>query len=275
MALIELCADKGSPGVTTTALALAEMWPGAVSLVEADPSGGDLALRLTDGRGRFDLADQPSLLTFAAAARRQPLPDLVWRHCQTTSAGIRVLRGLTSAEQAGGLERLWPRIAETLAATGGGDVLADLGRLQPGGPALPVAAAADVVVVVAHASAEGLVHLRERAYGLLPAAARLAAVLVASDRYGHEAVRSAAELLDRDGLPATVVGFIAIDARAVSAMQGGVVSSTLDRSMLLRTAAQVAQALRSCLNTPAQPRRQDISVTGHAGVAGLAYERRR
>jgi len=69
MALIALCADKGSPGVTTAALALAVTWPCPVAVAEVDPSGGDLALGLTDGRGQFELVEQPNLLTFAAAAR--------------------------------------------------------------------------------------------------------------------------------------------------------------------------------------------------------------
>jgi len=42
MALIAIAADKGSPGVTTTSVALAAVWPRPVLLAECDPSGGDL-----------------------------------------------------------------------------------------------------------------------------------------------------------------------------------------------------------------------------------------
>jgi hypothetical protein len=42
MALIALAADKGSPGVTTAAVALAAVWPRRVRLAETDPAGGDL-----------------------------------------------------------------------------------------------------------------------------------------------------------------------------------------------------------------------------------------
>ena len=44
--LIALCSDKGSPGVTTTALALGSAWVTPVVVVEADLAGGDLAIRL-------------------------------------------------------------------------------------------------------------------------------------------------------------------------------------------------------------------------------------
>ena len=40
MAVIALASASGSPGVTTTALGLAMLWPRPVLLVEADPTGG-------------------------------------------------------------------------------------------------------------------------------------------------------------------------------------------------------------------------------------------
>ncbi len=40
MAVIALCSASGSPGVTTTSLGLALLWPRPVLLVEADPTGG-------------------------------------------------------------------------------------------------------------------------------------------------------------------------------------------------------------------------------------------
>jgi len=267
MSLIAVCADKGSPGVTTTALALAAVWPSPVGLVEADPSGSDLAVRLTDGRGVLDLVDQPNLLTFAAAARSRPAADLLWQHCQDTSGGLPVLRGLTSAEQAAGLLRLWPLLAEALAGTGGGDVIADLGRLLPGSAAVPVAAAADVVVVVAAGTTEGLVHLRERAHGLVAVTRQVAVVLVASDRYGHAAVDAAAQMLDRDGLPVPVAGFLAMDLKAVAALQRGERSGRVGLSMLVRSAGQVAVALRSRLPAAAMPGHQPGTPAPVDGVA--------
>ena len=44
MAVIALASASGSPGVTTTALGLALLWPRPVLLVEADPTGGSGAV---------------------------------------------------------------------------------------------------------------------------------------------------------------------------------------------------------------------------------------
>ncbi|HEY9562625.1 MAG TPA: hypothetical protein VIR30_02545, partial [Nocardioides sp.] len=40
MAVIALCSASGSPGVTTTALGMALLWPRPVLLIEADATGG-------------------------------------------------------------------------------------------------------------------------------------------------------------------------------------------------------------------------------------------
>ena len=44
--IIGVCSNKGAPGVTTLATALALTWPGDTVLLEADPSGADLPFRL-------------------------------------------------------------------------------------------------------------------------------------------------------------------------------------------------------------------------------------
>src|SRR5215217_7772269 len=66
--LIAIASMKGSPGATSTSLALAAMWPRPVVLVEADPSGGDLAYRCKAAYGGLPYTDR-SVLTLAAAMR--------------------------------------------------------------------------------------------------------------------------------------------------------------------------------------------------------------
>jgi len=85
MALIAVAADKGAPGVTTTALALAAVWPRPVLLAECDPAGGDLVYRLpaADG-GRLD--QRRGLLSLAVAARRGLQPHQAWEHTQKLNA---------------------------------------------------------------------------------------------------------------------------------------------------------------------------------------------
>ena len=77
MALIAVAADKGAPGVTTTALALAAVWPRPVLLAECDPAGGDLVYRFP--------AAAVSASTRAAGCSASPWPLAV--ACSRTRAG--------------------------------------------------------------------------------------------------------------------------------------------------------------------------------------------
>jgi hypothetical protein len=76
--LIGLCSLKSSPGVTTTALALAECWPAsslAPTVVELDVRGGDIAWR-------YGLTADPGLRSLAAASRLRPDPSVLAAHAQ-------------------------------------------------------------------------------------------------------------------------------------------------------------------------------------------------
>ena len=132
MALIAVAADKGSPGVTTTAVALAAIWPRPVLLAECDPAGGDLVYRLPGQDGQR-LDPHRGLLSLAVAARRGPQTHQVWPHVQKLRGGLDVLTGVTSAEQGAGLDGLWGSVGAALAGLPEADVIADCGRLGPGG----------------------------------------------------------------------------------------------------------------------------------------------
>src|SRR5690349_3382080 len=119
--LIVVCSAKGSPGVTSVALSLTATWPGVTPvLIEADPSGGDLAYRCRHRDGGL-LASTPSIVSLAAASRGAatsadgPLAKLA-DHTQDLACGVRVVPGLVGPSQARGLDRLWPNIARTATA---------------------------------------------------------------------------------------------------------------------------------------------------------------
>ena len=161
MALIAVAADKGAPGVTTTALALAAVWPRPVLLAECDPAGGDLVYRLpaADG-GRLD--QRRGLLSLAVAARRGLQPHQAWEHTQKLNGGLDILTGVTNAEQGAGLNLLWGPVGRVLAASSQADVIADCGRLGVDGPLYDLLAEAAVVVLVTRASLGEVVRLRDR-----------------------------------------------------------------------------------------------------------------
>jgi hypothetical protein len=249
MTLIALFSDKGSPGVTTAALALASVWPRRVAVIELDGAGGDIALRLTDSAGRPVVAPEPSILTLAADARRAPTPDgsLLWSHSQPipTAPEAFVVQGLSAPEQAAGMGELWPHVVSAAADAAGGDVLADLGRVADAGPAKLAAARADVLIGVARAEPATMLRLRDRMRHVLaslppPPARRAYVILVADDRRVDEAVRTMTRVLQDGVVPAQVAGAMVTDPAAVDALHQGRTGPRLDRSLLLRSARAVA-----------------------------------
>ncbi|MFC4951039.1 hypothetical protein [Pseudonocardia sp. GCM10023141] len=121
--LVGLVSAKGSPGVTTSALALASVWPRAVLLLDADPFGGDVRAGLAGGEwpGSAGLAeavaDLRSVGIDEALSRRahQPAP---W--------APPVLAGLGCVGQAATLP--WTDIGNELRRLRAADVVADCGR---------------------------------------------------------------------------------------------------------------------------------------------------
>ena len=163
MSVVTLASIKGSPGVTTAALALAAAWPSGrrVLLVEADPFGGDLAPR----HGSTITHGLPSLF---AAARRSLAPEAVWDHVDHLPGGLPVLFGLSGVQGATANEKAWPVVA---AALGGldADVVVDAGRLLPNfaGGTREILEHSDALVVVCDPTLEGIVHLRAALPALL------------------------------------------------------------------------------------------------------------
>ena len=87
MALIAVAADKGAPGVTTTAISLAAVWPRRVVLAELDPFGGDVAYRLRGPRG-VPLSPETGVLSLALAVRRGAAPEAIFEHVQQLDGGL-------------------------------------------------------------------------------------------------------------------------------------------------------------------------------------------
>src|ERR1700735_2175898 len=128
MALIAVAADKGSPGVTTAAIALAAVWPRPVLRAEGAAGGGRRGSRLPGAEGE-PLDPRRGLLSLAVAARRGLQPHQVWEHSQKLHGGLDILAGVSGAEQGVGLDLLWGPVGRVLAGVPQADVIADCGRL--------------------------------------------------------------------------------------------------------------------------------------------------
>ncbi len=242
--LIAVAADKGAPGVTTTAVALAAVWPRPVLLAECDPAGGDLVYRLP-GEGGDRLDPRRGLLSLAVAARRDLQPSELWAHAQKLRGGLDVLLGVTSAEQGAGLEPLWGPVGSVLAGLPQADVIADCGRLGPDGAYYDLLAHAAAVVLVTRPSLGEVVRLRDRAAAVSLAArqrggqdARVGVLVVADHRVFSRALAEVGQVLGA----VSMLGGIAFEPRSAELLRGEW-GGRLDKSLLIRTAREVAGQL--------------------------------
>ena len=247
--LVALASVKGAPGVTSAALALAGVWPRAVVLLEADPTGGDLAYRCSSALGGSVSANK-GVVTLAATVRGGvPATDAVLTHSQLLTGGVRLVQGVRSSGQARGLAGLWPRLAEACAASEV-DVILDLGRLDPTSQTLPLAWAADTVLLVAAASLESVMHLQESLPELLSAlnqrgAVPVRAVLVGPDPSAEQDCADLDDLFSQTARALLPTVALAHDPRALARLEGGEdPAGRLGRSLLLRRARLIAQTLR-------------------------------
>ncbi|WP_433176105.1 hypothetical protein [Actinoallomurus sp. CA-150999] len=273
MALIVLAADKGAPGVTTAAVAIAAVWPRPVLLAECDQAGGDLVYRLPGEDGGM-LNPARGMLSLAATARRGLRAEQIWEHTQRLVGGLDVLAGLTNAEQAQGLTWLWGPLGrafadltvpgfpgdvrDTAPPVNGGppattvpapavDVVADCGRLGAGSAMTDLLREASTIVLFTRATLEHVAHLRERINSLASelgghAAPPIGVVVVADPREYRTSLTEVGRIISNAKLPASVLGGFALDPKGAEMLRGRW-GGRLDRSLLIRSARQIAGGL--------------------------------
>ena len=241
--LLAVCADRGSPGSTTTALALAAARGLPAVVVEADPYGGDLALRVRPD-GKHPLPSTPTVLGIGAgrsarkSGRQGPIgmPEQqpgtrhldLWREgSHQLSSLVRVVPGFVNAEQ--GTSLVWPVLAAALEAQTV-PAFADLGRIHIGSPSMPIAAAADALITLCRGDMASVHHMTERLELLVTAIAEtkrrppvVLPVVVAARKHGDRLATAVAEVLANSAAAPAVrgVGWLAWDPSAVSQLEDG------------------------------------------------------
>jgi hypothetical protein len=255
MALIAFAADKGAPGVTTTAMALTSVWPRPILLAECDPSGGDLVYRFTAvGGGHLD--PRRGVLSLGIAARRGMPPQQAWEHVQKMQGGIDLLAGVTNSEQGAGLNSLWGSIGRLLAGLPQADVIADCGRIGVDGPVYDLLAEAVMVVLVSRAGVADVIRLRDRAAALAAAlehrrrGTRIGVLVVADSKRASAALGEVQHVLDQAKVPAKVIGGLPDDPRSAQMFRDGQMGK-LAKTPLVRSARGLAKQLVGGL--PGQP----------------------
>jgi hypothetical protein len=232
MSVIALASVKQAPGVTTTAVALAAAWGRDAIVVEADPSGGDIAARI-----RLPL--EPGLLTLAASGRHPGARLDLARHTQPLPAGGSVVVAPAAPELAtSALMTVASRLPAAFAEQRG---IIDCGRLPPAAMS-PSAAGADLLLLLAEPTVAAVEHLRCRVASIGDASqARMAVLLVGDRPYGPADVEAAL------GVP--VLGVVAVDPRGVAAIHAG---PGARRSLLVRSARSILDAIDSVIGDQPQ-----------------------
>ncbi|GAB7190325.1 hypothetical protein NUM3379_10310 [Kineococcus sp. NUM-3379] len=279
MALVSFCSAKGSPGATTAAALVAALWPAPVLLVDADPAGGDLSLRLPAADGR-PLDPERGVLQLLAGARRGLRPDALLGQVQTAAGGTEVLCGVPGPEQAHAAAASWPVLADACAAlarpgrAARRDVVVDAGRVHARSPHLPLLQASDVVVLVFRPTVSGTVQARERLRVLAPLLCPSAG---SGPRLALLAVATPAESTALAGAVATVgqgagrladLGCLAFDPRGAAVFDGAGVHRP-ERTLLVRSGRPVVSALAALATGP---RRTGEAPADTAGPGGALRE---
>jgi hypothetical protein len=272
--VIALVSAKGSPGVTTAALALTLAAPGRCLLAECDPAGGDILA----GYLRGEVWADRGLAPLAVAHLRGRLAGDFGAHLVDLAAPSRrllLLPGITDPAQSVTVASVWEHLvahlrqwraggddrADSDDRAGGEDhdagrnVIIDCGRLGGAGVAAGMLPDADRVLLVVRATLPSVATA-------VPAARMLAERLSGRGQgvLGLLVVQTgpyrASEVAQRLGVP--LVACLPWDRRAAAALSfGGIVHP---RMPLLRAAAAVHASLLAGQPTVGQPT---------AGVGGV------
>ena len=234
MSLTILCSQKGSPGTSLTAMALAATWPAHEGrtrlLLEADPSGGVLALR-------YGLGREPGLLTLATAVRHgSATSGDILENAQALPGGLLTI---VAPEHSSSIEAAFRAagtgLGKALSEARDLDVIVDIGRLTSGSPASSLLSFADAVFMVARPTPEQIV----------PGAEQLRGVHDAHWCLIGERPYSPDQVAETFGIPAFV---IADDERGAQAIESGGSAKKVRRSDLVRSARELAEAIDAAVN---------------------------
>ncbi|MFC0860948.1 hypothetical protein ACFHYQ_01430 [Sphaerimonospora cavernae] len=246
MAIYTLMSPGGSPGITTTALAITYAWGGRTLLAECDPKGGSVIQGFLTGQ----IEGMPgNLLDFALAIAHDPDPGVLWKYVVSLDQDVLawlLLPGIRDPRHSVQLEAAWDAIASVLktATNGVVDVVLDVGRI--GGPDAPMRliAASDLALMLIRPSLRQVADARPRLDALgrhVGAEVPVAICLIGEGDYTAKQISEALY-----GLP--VIGAIPWDPKSAAVLSDGKrAGPSFNRAPLIRGATDLALTMRSHL----------------------------
>ncbi|MEQ4720953.1 hypothetical protein [Nonomuraea sp. B19D2] len=246
MAMYALMSPGGSPGVTTTALALTYAWEGRALLAECDPQGGAVLRGFL--AGSMEERDC-GLLELALAAAHDPDPAILWQHVIALDQEARnwlLLPGLRDPRHLVQLEGAWDTVAGLLkAAQGTADVVLDMGQIGRYDTPMSLIAACDLVVMLVHPTLRHVSQARPRLDALGHQVGSDVAVGLCAVGNGPYTLKEISKALF--GLP--VLAWIPNDPKSAAVLSDGIrAKRSFHRSALMRGTRQLGSAMRSRLS---------------------------
>lgn len=227
--MIALVSAKGSPGVTTAALALAASGGDDTLMVEIDPSGGSIECWT-------GTPSEPGLLRVASGLRRSLDAEVVVTGARLVPPGVSVVHAPTSGRLAESTiaaigERLTIAMAESDRM-----VILDAGRWCRTQSTARRIAGCDVVAIVCQPTLSGVESARALIEPMQAVTGQAPVILLIGDR-----PYSAAEVSAAIGL--TVIGVLPWDPGSVNTLLTSGVGRGWSRSRLARSARTVVTNL--------------------------------
>ncbi|UNZ21395.1 hypothetical protein [Streptomyces sp. 891-h] len=279
MTVVALAGCPGSPGATTTMLALQAAWPlpegRTLIAAECDPEGGSVLTGALQGRLGTGLG--LGNLTLPGRRGAKELHEAFWSELvfieddkqAQQRTGRTVLPGFANPlVESPGFAPVWGLLAEEFAGIESHrhDVLVDLGRSGAFGPSGVLARRADAVILVARTTLPSLHAAAVRLEGLREHIRHLGLVLIEEE---HRAAYALAELRKQRDLQVPLVATLPYapkQARVYS--HGATPERRFERSRLMLAARTLAEALvRQIAERRAAHSRRLQQVTGQGEVS--------
>lgn len=211
MAMIAVASVKGAPGVTTACLGMAAAWPqgDGITVIECDPAGADIA-------ARHQIPVSPGVVELAAAFHGQPDDAHIsvasfTRQVQVGNAVVPVIPGPVNGREASAAVAVLTAAQPDAFAASEHCLLADVGRIDPGGVAWPLLELAAATVVVVDGCTEQIAHLRAMLPALYRACGPGLCVAVVPATFNAVIVNEFMATLD---IKVSVVGEVPVQGRA-------------------------------------------------------------
>lgn len=245
MSLVGITSPRSSPGATSLAVGLAMAWQDwglSPLLVEADPAGGVLGHRFNITGSRANR----TLLSFAVDSRRGFTGQALANNVQQIAGFEALLAPLDPARANQAVDRSAQSLIEH-SEENERPIIADLGRIQPGSPALKLARACDMVLVVlepqidqVQSSLFQLASLRQQ--GLIPEL-----VLVGTGEFDPADIAASSD--------ASIAAVLPKSPKTAAALSGGTYRrGAFNRSPLWRSISALARGVADTIITsPTSP----------------------